>query len=364
LIGEKVYQRVLINNQYAGIYNYFKTEGMKLPEKFNLFFICLGISAIMIIITSCEFNNRDQQNPGGANKLKDFPDFITSVNSYFDYRIAGIPSIDGNSYKLKISGAVDKPATFSLEELRRLEMVEKTLTIECIGNPANGNLLGTATWKGFRVYDLLESLGIRDGASTVKYISGDGYFTYNTLEELKAREVLGALYMNKDPITPKFGFPLRIIFPGYYGVRQPGWIVEMEVLKTGISDFWSPSGWKTDSSMVIDSKIFFPPDNTRFATGENIRIGGTAYGSRRISLVEITVDDGETWIPADIQRSINQDYVWVFWEVNFIAKTPGSIRIQARATSQDGRIQPQVDNESLDGTNSWPVVIITAEDGR
>jgi hypothetical protein len=46
-----------------------------------------------------------------------------------------------------------------------LEMTERTLAIECIGNQANGPLLGTATWIGFRVYDMLASLGTGDKAT-------------------------------------------------------------------------------------------------------------------------------------------------------------------------------------------------------
>ncbi len=152
-------------------------------------------------------------------------------------------------------------------------MVEKTLTVECIGNPANGDLLGTATWKGFSVYDLLKNLGIKDGASSVKYLCADGYFTFNTLEELQNREVLGALYMNGEHIPAKYGFPLRIIFPGYHGVRQPGWVVEIELLETGIEDYWSQTQmeiWNTDSSMDIDSKIFFPENNDTLTLGENV----------------------------------------------------------------------------------------------
>jgi len=103
-------------------------------------------------------------------------------------------------------------------------MIERTVTIKCIGNPVNGPLLGNATWKGFRLYELLLSLEIKEGASTVKYICADGYFTYSTLSELQNANVIDALYMNEEAIPAKYGFPLRIIFPGYYGVRQPGWI--------------------------------------------------------------------------------------------------------------------------------------------
>jgi len=225
----------------------------------------------------------------------------------------------------------------------------------------NGPLLGTATWKGFRIYDLLESLGIGEKAITVKYICADGYYTYNTIEELQHSDVIGALYMNGDPIPAKYGFPLRVIFPGYYGVRQPGWVVEMELLETTVVDYWSQSRWDTDSTMTVDSKIFFPLNNSVIGIGDTLNIGGAAYGGRRISSVEITMDNGSSWVPATISKSVDEDFVWVFWQYSFIPGNTGSVTIRSRATDQDGRIQSVSDTKPLDGTNTQHSVTINVE---
>jgi DMSO/TMAO reductase YedYZ molybdopterin-dependent catalytic subunit len=301
------------------------------------------------------------EDPGIPEPLPGFPPFITPVEDYFSLQITGNHQIDAEGYELKISGGVDNPASFSLEDLRNLEMKERTLTVECIHNVPNGQLLGTATWKGFDVYSLLEGLGIRDGVKFVKYLCSDGYFTYNTLEELRNGEVLGALYMNGEPIPEKFGFPLRILFPGYYGVRQPGWVVEMELLSEGTMDFWGETQfetWKTDSAMAVDSKIFLPGNRDTLFVGEEITIGGAAYGSRRISAVQVTLDGGMTWIPAVVKRSMDQDFVWVFWEAKYTPVSEGFLSIRARATGSDGMVQPREDHTYLDGTNAWPQVTV------
>ena len=189
--------------------------------------------AMVSSMGSCETKDPDQENPDGSDQLGIYPDFITPNDKYFDTRIADIPSINAESYRLKISGAIDHPSTYNLRDLLLLDMVKRTLTIECIGNLPNGPQLGTAEWRGFRIFDLLDNPGIQDDATTVKYLSADGNFTFNTIEELKNQEVIGALFMNDESIPPLYGYPLRIIFPGYFGVRQPGWIVEIQVLKTG-----------------------------------------------------------------------------------------------------------------------------------
>ena len=318
-----------------------------------------GLFAMAASMGSCESKDPDQENPDGSDQLGIYPDFITPNDKYFDTKIADIPSINEESYRLKISGAIDHPSTYNLRDLRLLDMHKRTLTIECISNLPNGPQLGTAEWRGFRVYDLLENLGIQEDAATVKYLSADGYFTYNTIEELKNKEVLGALYMNDESIPPLYGYPLRIIFPGYFGVRQPGWIVEIEVLETGPEDYWSGSGWKSDSSMTIDSKIYFPESKSRFALGDSIRIGGAALGARRISKVEVTLDEGATWIPASVRQSLDEDYVWIFWEVYVTPPSAGAFTIRSKATADDGSVQPESDQNYSDGINSWPSVSIT-----
>lgn len=311
----------------------------------------------------CESRVLDKENPEGPEPETIFPDYITTNEKYFDTRINGIPTMDSEEYRLSISGMVENPALYTLEDLLGLDLVKRTLTIECIGNASNGSQIGTAEWRGFSLYELLESHEIQEGAKYVKYISADGYFTYNTLEELKNEEVLGAMYMNDEAIPIRYGFPLRIIFPGYYGVRQPGWITAIQVMETGPEDFWSGSGWKSDTSMTIDSKIFFPLSKTNFSMGDSIKIGGSAFGARRIASVDVSLDDGSTWIPANIRQSLDEDFVWVFWEASVFPASAGTFSIRSRATAEDGNVQPKLDNTPLDGTNSWPSVKITVSEG-
>jgi hypothetical protein len=137
--------------------------------------------------------------------------------------------------------------------------------------------------------------------------------------------------------------------------------VEIELLESGPEDYWTLSGWKSDTSMTIDSKIFFPANNTKFPLGNSVQIGGAAYGSRRILEVDISIDDGKTWIPATIKQDLDEDYIWIFWEVILFPQSTGPLVIRSRATARDGSVQPREDNQYLDGTNSWPAVSISIE---
>lgn len=283
----------------------------------------------------------------------EFPDFITKNDDYFITRIGSVPSIDRETYRLEITGLVDNPTNFSLQELQSMNLTELPLTVECIGNPANGPLVGTAVWKGFIVLELLESLGISENATGVKYRAADGYYASHTLSQLENNGVLGALYMNGVEIPPVHGFPLRILNPGYYGVKQPAWVTEITVIDTPLQDYWQDRGWDTSPPMEIDTKVFFPANNFVINMSQILSVGGCAFGGTRVKLVEYTIDDGETWNNATIVQQIDADNVWVFWQANVSFPVIGQFVIQIRATDIHNHAQSQYDIDALDGTSLW-----------
>ncbi|MFX1559842.1 MAG: molybdopterin-dependent oxidoreductase [Promethearchaeota archaeon] len=288
----------------------------------------------------------------------EFPDFFTKNEDYFVTRIGAVPEIDRDTYQLEITGLVENPTSYSLTELQSLEMIDLPLTIECIGNSANGRLVSTAIWRGFSLYDLLDSLGIMEGATRVKYSCKDGYFATHTMDQVENNGVLGALYMNEVEIPPLHGFPLRFLLPGHYGVKQPAWVTEVEVIDTTINDYWDARGWDTSPPIAIDSKIFFPNSGTSVDLNQNLRIGGCAFGGTRVKLVEYTIDDGATWNNATIVEQIDADNVWVFWEINTSFSNVGEVILKVRATDINDNQQIKTDYDALDGTSSWPAIVI------
>ncbi|MFX1602982.1 MAG: molybdopterin-dependent oxidoreductase, partial [Promethearchaeota archaeon] len=186
----------------------------------------------------------------------------------------------------------------------------------------------------------------------------DGYYASHTLEQLENNGVLGALYMNGVEIPPIQGFPLRILNPGYYGIKQPAWVTEIEVINRPLEDYWEDRGWDTSPPMDIDSKIFFPLGSTAINVSQNLKVGGCAFGGTRVKKVEYTIDDGVTWNDATIVQQIDADNVWVFWEIDVSFPAAGQIILQIRATDINDNQQVKTDGFYRDGTSSWPKLVI------
>ena len=319
----------------------------------------VGVGAIVgVIIIGLVIVFYPVPNNNSLDYLKNFPDFYTKAQDYYITRIGTIPEIDENNYELKITGSIDNPTNFSLNELRALPLIEFPLTIECIGNTPDGSLLSTANWSGFSIYNLIDSLGLKSNATGVKYYAADGYYATHTMEQLMNNTVIGALYINNQTLPPVQGFPLRIINPGYYGAKQPAWVTEIEVINMSLNDFWDDNGWDTSPSMPVDSKIFFPNNFHPVHTGDSVFLGGAAYGGTRISKVEYTLNDGLDWHQAEIIKSVDFDNVWVFWVINIIATERGYITIKVKATDIYNQTQPKTDSDFLNGDNSWPFLNI------
>ncbi len=294
-------------------------------------------------------------------KESGFPDFITSNEDYYVTRIGEIPEIEASSYALEVKGLVEKHRSFSLQELYGLEMIELPLTVECIGNSPSGPLVSTAVWKGFRLYDLLQSVGVQEGATGVRYRAADGYFASHTMEQIRDNGVLVALYMNGEPLPPLHGFPVRILNPGYFGVKQPAWVTSIEVIDRPRKDYWENRGWDCSPAMDIDSIIFHPVGRAKVQVGKPLRVTGAAFGGRRVAKVELSTDKGMSWTEATIVKKLEADNVWVFWDSELVFTEPGSYTVNARATDINGNTQVETDPDRFDGANDWPVIKVRVE---
>ncbi|MBT3632102.1 MAG: molybdopterin-dependent oxidoreductase [Candidatus Marinimicrobia bacterium] len=319
-----------------------------------IIFMCLGF-----IYTGCEETDIPEDEVPLEFDLSNFPEFVTPNSDYYTIRIGEVPEISSDSYRLIVSGALEYGDTLDLEALYQLDQTELLLTVECISNPANGLSVSTARWQGFDLYEFLMSRGMYSTAEAVQFRCADNYFASYTIDQIREKQVLAALFMNGDTLPALHGYPLRILIPGLYGVKQPAWVTEIEVLEFAGQDFWDQYGWDTSPPIATDSKILFPTNSSQFTLGDTVQVGGTAFGDSRISEVQLSINGGETWQATDIVKQVDSEQVWVFWASEIIFPDSGEYSIYTRAIDVIGNIQPEIDNERLDGVNNWPHVQVT-----
>ncbi len=230
------------------------------------------------------------------------------------------PKIDAMMWRLKIEGLVEKPLSFTLDELRRYEPMHQFVTLSCISNPVGGDLIGTTRWTGVSLKSFLKDLGLKPGATHLKISSADGFFEIVPLETVMADErVMLAYAWDGVPLHEDHGFPLRIYIPDLHGMKQPKWIESIEAMDHWEPGYWVVRGWDKVARMKATSVIdTIAVDMTIISADQQklVPIGGIAHaGARGISKVEVRVDDGP-WQGAAIRTPLSQT-TWVLWRYDW-----------------------------------------------
>ena len=129
--------------------------------------------------------------------LQDSVGIITPASHHFvQQHSPRIPDLDPKQHRLTIHGMVDRPLSFTLEELRRLPSVSRIHFLECHGNgspmrhggsdPKEGlpiqtihGMTSCSEWTGVPLSLLLKEAGLQKSASWLVYEGADpGKYTY------------------------------------------------------------------------------------------------------------------------------------------------------------------------------------------
>jgi len=269
---------------------------------------------------------------------------ITPNDAFYEVDIGrGQPKIDPDTYRLRITGLVERELELSLDELRQRSAGAHMRTMECISNPVGGNLIGNAVWDVVPLRELLEEAGIKPGAVEIITRAADGFHTSVPIETALDPLAYLALSMNGEPLPREHGFPVRCLWPGRYGMKQPKWLVEIEVTDRPYTGYWEQQGWSNDAFIKVNSQIELPGDQARFSVGEQVLISGRAFAGRSgVQRVEVSTDNGETWHDANlVQAPEYPELVWTIWWYVWDTRdvSPGRYVLKARATDGEGNTQ-------------------------
>jgi DMSO/TMAO reductase YedYZ molybdopterin-dependent catalytic subunit len=228
----------------------------------------------------------------------------------------------------------------SYDELRALPAETRMHTLECIGNPAGGNLIGNIVWRGVPLRALLERAGVDARAKFVTLGGIDEYSTSVPIERALDDYALLAYEMNGEPLPLGHGFPLRAILPGVYGQKQPKWVTGIGVHEQEELGPWESKGWSRAATIQLNSAIKIPRPGTPAARGDLLIAGVALTDGAGIRTVQVSTDGGKTWRETILTRGPNP-HVWTIWGALFRDVAPGRYNVLARATDNQGNAQGQ-----------------------
>src|SRR5439155_18877487 len=132
------------------------------------------------------------------------------------------PDIDLERWRLRVTGAVERPLALSLDEVRALGAVDVRATLDCTSGWAL-----EATWRGVRLGSLLERAAVDDRATAVEVGSATGWASSFPIEQaaglVLATEVAGRT------LAAGNGAPCRLVAPDRRRLAWVKWVDEIRV---------------------------------------------------------------------------------------------------------------------------------------
>lgn len=290
---------------------------------------------------------------------------LTPVSEFYIQSYGLPPRVQADTWQLDITGSVAHPIKLSLSDILAAPQSDFYLTMECIGNPTGGKLIGNAQWTGTPLLPFLEAAQPLPSVQELMLHGADSYETSLPLAELMRPDVYLVHAMNGAPLTQSHGYPLRILIPGHFGQKQPKWLIKIEAIDRPKLGYWERQGWSNTAEIPTHSlirQIQKTPVWDRQAQVSLSRTGEHAWGtgilvagvaldhSNRIRRIQVSTDNGQTWQTAE-QNHPASPHEWTVWRYSWRPNQPGVYSLLARAET-DRSIQPLDDTNRKDGSSA------------
>ena len=308
--------------------------------------------------------------------------FITDVADFYIRSHGDLPKLDAATHAITVAGMVETPLALTLAELQsRFTPRTVTAVMQCAGNrradmqqvetttgdPWAPGAIGNAEWTGVPLSTVLRAAGARlDPDLHVAFESADvadnedapdaPYGVSIPMAKALCADVLIAWAMNGEPLTREHGAPLRMVVPGFAGVRSPKWLKSIVVQAEPSTAFQQahdyllfPPDMRKDTkdeargvtitAMPLNAAICEPQPGATLKTGTTTVRGYAIATDRAVTRVDVSPNGGRTWVQATIEDHGNTRWSWTLWHAA-LDLTEGEHELAVRAWDAAGQTQP------------------------
>lgn len=288
---------------------------------------------------------------------------ITPAADIFVLSHMGTPRFDLANWRLEIGGLAQKPATFTLDEIKSFPRKSIESFHQCAGFPKNPTIatrrLANVVWSGVSLADLLQRV---QPASSAKYIWSYG-LDFGEYENVRVEnyakdlplakaieaDTILAYEVNGEPLSDDHGFPLRLVVPGYYGTNWVKWISRIELADRRHPGLFTETLYNDrihDGETVVARPVWLvapesgivSPEPAAKLSGREIEIWGWAWADSDIAAVEISVDAGISWQRAAVEPRTEKS--WQRFHLRWLPAAAGEYTLMSRAIDALGDAQP------------------------
>lgn len=148
------------------------------------------------------------------------------------------PELDGETFKLGLSGLIEDRRPWSLPQLYALPQTSQVTRHVCV---EGWSMIGKWTGAPFRTF--LERIGADLTAKYVGFECADGYHSSIDMASAMHPQTLLTFKISDEILPARFGYPLKLRIPSKLGFKNPKWITAMFVTNRFPGGFWEDRGY-------------------------------------------------------------------------------------------------------------------------
>ncbi|MFJ8084440.1 molybdopterin-dependent oxidoreductase [Streptomyces sp. NPDC096205] len=158
--------------------------------------------------------------------------------------VSSVPRKSPGDYRLKVDGLVDRPATYTLSDLRAMPQTRLVRDVQCV----TGWRVPGTPFEGVRLSRLLDAVGVRDQARAVRFTCFDGAYSESlTLDQARRSDVLLALRMQDEDLGHAHGGPVRLYVAPMYFYKSAKWLSGITLTDRVRPGYWEERGYDVDA---------------------------------------------------------------------------------------------------------------------
>jgi DMSO/TMAO reductase YedYZ molybdopterin-dependent catalytic subunit len=133
-------------------------------------------------------------------------------------------AIDLKTYRLKLTGKVERPLSLSYDQVLKYPSLTETVLLICPGFFSNNG-----RWTGVNLKSLLQEAQVKKEAQYADVVGAQEKRVRIPLKLLDQKRIFLAYRVNGETLPRKHGFPLRLVYEDAYGSDWVKYVSEVVV---------------------------------------------------------------------------------------------------------------------------------------
>ncbi|WP_094213771.1 molybdopterin-dependent oxidoreductase [Streptomyces sp. 2R] len=154
--------------------------------------------------------------------------------------VSSVPEKTAATFRFTVDGLVDRPRSYTLDELRALPQTRVVRDVQCV----TGWRVPQTPFEGVTLSRILDAAGVQARGRAIRFTCFDGAYSESlTLDQARRDDVMVALRMRDEPLSHTHGGPARLYVAPMYFYKSAKWLSGITVTPQVVPGYWEERGY-------------------------------------------------------------------------------------------------------------------------